>query len=229
VFTHTAHCLDALVARPAWIGADPPTRCILSFAVLSHDLGKPDTTHRAEKNGRERWVSPGHDRVGGPLAVALLERLGSPIEPREPVRLLVESHHVHLNWPPEGPADSAIRRLARKLAPATLDMLAAVMEADHLGRPPVISKKTERLINHLRAAAKRLAIAEKPPDSILRGRDLLAMGLAPGPTLGRILRAAFEAQLDGAFADPEAGRVWLRGYLKDVDATDDSPGDSAPD
>jgi len=39
---------------------------------------------------------------------------------------------------------------------------------------------------------------------------LLDLGIQPGPEMGIILKQAFEAQLDGEFADPEGGLTWLR-------------------
>jgi tRNA nucleotidyltransferase (CCA-adding enzyme) len=47
----------------------------------------------------------------------------------------------------------------------------------------------------------------------LQGRHLVARGLLPGKDFKRILDAAFEAQLDGSFADDAAGNAWLDAYL----------------
>ncbi len=44
--------------------------------------------------------------------------------------------------------------------------------------------------------AQALGIAHEPPEPLLRGRDLLGR-LDPGPHMGTLLRAAYEAQLDG--------------------------------
>lgn len=213
VFTHTGHCLDALISLPGYVNADLKTRETLSFAVLCHDLGKATTTERAEKQGVERWTSPGHDRAGGPLTETFLERLGSPIELRERVRNLVLSHHAHQSWPFEGPTDATVRRLARKLEPATIEELTIVMEADHQGRPPLLSEKTQIRIDRLRESARRLAVETKPPAAILLGRDLIALGKPPGPAFGPTLQAAFEAQLDGEFSNHEEGMTWLRRHV----------------
>jgi len=210
VFTHTGHCVDALVTFPAWQAAEPEVRRILMFAVLGHDFGKPATTTRALKHGAERWVSPGHAEAGGPLVDQFLERLGSPLEVRPSVRALVESHHAHLNFPPEGPTATAVRRIARRLAPATIDQLLVVMEADHRGRPPLLSENTERRMRQLREAAEQLAVASQAPQPILLGRDLIALGEKPGRHFAAILDAAFEAQLDGVFSNHVDGMAWLR-------------------
>ena len=54
------------------------------------------------------------------------------------------------------------------------------------------------------------------PKPILLGRHLVARGLKPGKDYKRILDTAFEAQLEGAFADEAAGCAWLDAYLAKV-------------
>jgi hypothetical protein len=59
---------------------------------------------------------------------------------------------------------------------------------------------------------KQLDVALRPPAPILRGRDLVALGVPPGPEIGRVLQAVYERQLDGAVttlaeAQAEARRV----------------------
>ena len=44
---------------------------------------------------------------------------------------------------------------------------------------------------------------------VIQGRDLIAMGMEPGPEFGSILKRAYEAQLDGIFFDREGGMKYL--------------------
>ena len=85
-------------------------------------------------------------------------------------------------------------------------LLGLVMEADHSGRPP--------LAPHMPVAATKLvALMEQEAGRskpLLMGRHLLELGLKPSPALGALLQEAFEAQLDGAFADVAEGIAWLR-------------------
>ena len=212
VFNHTRHCLDALVALDDWeIQRHSP---VLIFAVLSHDFGKPTTTVRAEKEGVLRWRSPGHAAASGPLAVTFLRRIGAPLALDAPVRLLVENHHAHDrgNTPF---TDSALRRLANRLKPATVEELAAVMRADNNGRPPGVFPETHARIDELLRRTHELALASSAPKPLLLGRHLLPRGLKPGPDFKRVLDAAFEAQLDGTFADEASGLVWLDHFLRE--------------
>lgn len=213
VLVHTGHCLDALVGLPAWSQGPVETRRILSLSVLAHDFGKATTTKQARKRGQIRWVSPEHEAAGGPLAESFLHRIGAPLDLVERVRLLVVNHLLHHHGPLEL-RDTAVRRLARKIAPATLDELIAVMQADHLGRPPLISQQTVQRLELLRASAHRLAVEHAAPKPIVLGRHLIALGLSPGPSFTPALEAAFESQLDGAFDDEAGGIEWMKNYLR---------------
>jgi tRNA nucleotidyltransferase/poly(A) polymerase len=51
---------------------------------------------------------------------------------------------------------------------------------------------------------------EIKPQPLIRGRDLLALGLEPGPRLGEILDAVSEAQLDGTLTTGEQALAWVR-------------------
>ena len=213
VFVHTGHCLDAVVGFESWRKGTPAGRRLLSLAVLAHDFGKAGTTKQAERRGKLRWTSPEHEAAGGPLAESFLQRIGAPLEIIEYVRPLVVNHLLHHDGPAQY-RDTTVRRLARKIAPATLDDLMAVMRADHLGRPPLVSAETEKRLGFLRAAAQRLALEHTAPKPIILGRHLIALGRSPGPEFKPALDAAFESQLDGAFTDETGGIDWLKSYLR---------------
>ena len=213
VWQHTLHCVDSLAAMEEWRAAAPAKRRDLMLAVLAHDFGKTVTTERAEKNGVLRWVSPRHETEGGKLAATFLERIGAPNATRSFVIPLVENHLFHIHTQ-DAPSPGAIRRLARRLAPASIDDLCLVMLADARGRPP----RTERNppgIESLREGARKLEIDARAPKPILQGRHLMAEGLKPGPHFREILDTLFEAQLDGAFSNEEEALRYLHRFLAD--------------
>ncbi len=213
VFVHTGLCLDALVRQPGWRDADAATRRTLTFAVLAHDFGKATTTQHAERQGQLRWISPGHEAAGGPIAEVFLRRIDAPHDLLGLVPPLVVNHLAHHHGQTDF-HDNAVRRLARRLAPATIDQLITVMLADHYGRPPLESAGTMARIVQLRDAAQRLALQDSAPKPLLLGRHLQKAGLAPGPKFKPILASAYEAQLDGAFTDEPGAVVWLEKHLR---------------
>lgn len=213
VFIHTGHCLDALVGLESWREGTPAIRRRLSFAVLAHDFGKAVTTKQALRHGRLRWTSAEHEAAGGPLAETFLQRIAAPLEVIEYVRPLVVNHLLRHDGAAEY-RDTTVRRLARKIEPATLDDLMAVMRSDHLGRPPLVSVETEKRLGFFRIAAQRLALEHTAPKPIILGRHLIALGFKPGPSFKKALDAAFESQLDGAFHDEPGGLDWMKNYLR---------------
>ncbi|MBQ0031906.1 MAG: polynucleotide adenylyltransferase, partial [bacterium] len=83
-----------------------------------------------------------------------------------------------------------------------------VAAADDAGRPPFPSEPEP--LQWLAREAERLRVADSAPKPIVQGRDLIALGMKPGVEFGRILKAAYEAQLDGAFGDLEGGVEYVR-------------------
>lgn len=192
VWTHTLLAVDRATAELAEL--DPPRALTVMLATLCHDLGKPPTTAFTEG----RWRSRGHEEAGVAPTEQLLDRwnvhswLGYDV--REQVKALV-AHHLKPGQLYEDRArvsDGAIRRLAHKCEP---QLLYHVARADCLGRtgdfPPVAM---EWFLSRVR----ELNVAVRPPEPLLRGRDVLALGLAPGPEVGRVMKAIYERQLDGA-------------------------------
>ena len=204
VWTHTGHCLDALVELSDWAEKTDEERWVLMFATLLHDTGKTNTTSRQMRDGRERIVSPGHESLGADLAQRFLIRLGVMESITRKVIPLVANHMIG----GVEPTPRALRRLANRLAPATVKELTELMTADASGRPP-LPRRVPTSAGILLAKAAELALVEKAPQPILMGRHLLERGWKPGPCLGEVLRAAFEAQLDGDFADLDGALEWV--------------------
>lgn len=207
VLTHTAHCLDALVGLDGWREAAEPDRVVASLAVLMHDAGKATTTRTTLREGRTRIVSPGHDQEGLPLAESFLARIQAPRHVVERVLPLVANHMAHLHEVSE----RAVRRLARRLQPETIEHLCVLMTADAFGRPP-LPREIPTGVRRLSEIAGKLALADAAPRPILLGRHLLALGYPPGPGVGRWTTAAFEAQLDGQFGDLKGAHAWLAAH-----------------
>ena len=209
VWTHTLLVVDALAGRPGWRAMDERTRGVLMLAALLHDAGKATHTQREWRDGRERVVSPGHDLAGVPMAGTFLERLGMPNEVKERVPPLVANHMAHL----ASPTARTVRRLALRLAPATIAELCELMTADASGRPPRPAGEPDS-VRALRSRASELALETTAPRPIVLGRHLVARGWRPGPQFKGILERAFLAQLEGEFEDEPGGLQWLDAELR---------------
>jgi tRNA nucleotidyltransferase (CCA-adding enzyme) len=212
VWTHTLQVVDEAAGLRDDLCADRPRALTVMLAALLHDIGKPATTFRDPKDGHVR--SPGHEEAGVAPAATLLDRwnvhslLGYDV--RAQVLALV-AHHLkpgELYKERERVSDGAIRRLARKCEP---DLLYRVARADCLGRRP--GRFEPVAMEWFRDKVRALDVAVKPPAPLLRGRELLELGMSPGPEVGRILQAVYERQLDGAVTTVDEAREEARRLL----------------
>jgi tRNA nucleotidyltransferase (CCA-adding enzyme) len=213
VGTHTMFVLDqaARIARRDQLDID--AHAVLLFASLAHDFAKPATTERREKDGRLRWTSWGHEAAGGPMARRFLERIGIKSAIVDQVVPLVENHLAHHSIGQEI-TPRAVRRLAIRLAPASIAQLIRVIEADASGRPPLTPGLPPAAARIL-AAAEAEAVNSRPQTPLILGRHVLPyFDDRPGVHIGEVTNAAYEAQADGAFSTEDEALQWLRSYME---------------
>ena len=94
--------------------------------------------------------------------------------------------------------------MASAAAGVAPDLLESVARADHLGRTTA-DARARRFPAGDRFLAKlaELELRHAPPSDVVRGRHLLARGLAPGPELGVLLERCREIQDETGSTDPE--------------------------
>jgi tRNA nucleotidyltransferase (CCA-adding enzyme) len=201
VWTHTCLVVDQAAARKD--GFSYPEQVSLMLGALLHDVGKPVVT--AVVDGRIR--SPGHESAGVPLATGLLDAWhlhtldGYPV--RAQVLALVAWHMLPGAWKKasEPVSDGAFRRLARKV---DMVLLARLADADCNGRTGHFDCSFGQWFL---GRVEALGVEHAAPAPLLLGRHLIALGVAPGPRMGDILRAVYEQQLDGTVATVEDAQL----------------------
>jgi tRNA nucleotidyltransferase (CCA-adding enzyme) len=194
VWVHTLLVVDE--ARKRIDDLPYPQQVAVMLGALCHDLGKPPTT--AFIDGRIRSLN--HEEEGVAPANALLDRLNVHSLQGYDVRrevLGMVAHHLKPGMfakadPPVG--DGAFRRLAQKV---DLELLARVAKADCEGRGGGFDCSA---MDWFVARARELGVEHAPPDPLVKGRHLLALGAAPGPAIGEVLRQVYERQLEGSVA-----------------------------
>jgi tRNA nucleotidyltransferase (CCA-adding enzyme) len=211
---HTGLVLDAAARVAGRDGLEGDARAVLLFAALCHDFAKATTTILRPRDGRMRWSAYGHEIEGGPMARTFLERIGIKNAIVEQVEPLVESHMVTTSIGRQ-PTARAVRRLAMRLAPASIAQLLRVIEADYSGRPPLPQGLPEGAAR-IKEIAENQAVQEGPQAPWILGRHVLPYfdGRA-GTHIGEVTRAAYEAQADGEFSTEAEAFVWLERYMKE--------------
>lgn len=211
VWTHTLQVVDEAAGLLDGLEDDRPRQLAVMLGALCHDLGKPPTTKL--EDGRVR--SRGHEEAGLPPTASLLDRWNvhtlSGYDVRGQVLSLVAQHLKpgQLYDDRERVSDGAIRRLAKKCEP---DLLYRVARADCLGRRP--GRFEPVAMEWFKERVHSLDVAVRPPEPLLKGRDLIGLGMTPGPGIGRVLRAVYELQLDGKVASLEDARERARRMLE---------------
>lgn len=199
VWVHTLMVVDE--ARRRIADLDRARQVTVMLGALLHDAGKPLTTTMIE--GRIRSMD--HEQAGVAPATTMLDRLNihamAGFDVRKHVLGIVAHHLKPLAFsktsPPAG--EGAFRRLAQKV---DLELLARVAKSDCLGRTGAFECSG---IDWFNERARALGVEHAPPEPLVKGRHLLAIGIPPGPEMGDLLRRIYERQLDGEITSVDEG------------------------
>ena len=200
VFGALAPALATVLAEP--LGDELTRGEGLRFAALLHDVGKPPT-RAVRPDGRPTFF--GHDAEGAGLVESLCRRLRTSERVRSFLSA-VTRHHLRLGFlVHERPLSRrVVFRYLRATEPVQVEVT-VLSCADRLATRggdagPAIAKHLE-LAREMMEDALRWR-AEGPPAPPLRGDELAeALGLRPGPEIGRLLaeleEAAYAGELSG--------------------------------
>ncbi len=169
----------------------------LVFSVLLHDVAKP-VTATVDETGRIRFNA--HDRIGAEMTEQIMERLRFSRAEIDATVEMVRQHMVFKDVP-----RMRVAKLKRFMARPTF------AEELELHRVDCASSH-QMLDNYDFLLRKREEFANEPiiPLPLVRGDDLIAFGLKPGPKFGEILEAVETQQLEGALRTREEALKWVK-------------------
>lgn len=186
VWIHTCLALEKLPSRPSFE---------LALGTLLHDVGKPPTFRVAV----DRIRFDGHVELGAEMAAGICGRLRLSRASTERVVALVRDHLIFKDVPQMRPA-----RLRRLMAEPHFDELMVLYKADCAACHGMLTA-----LPVIRLMRRRLAKDALIPAALLRGEDVLALGVAAGPGIGALLREAADLQLEDGLATREEALAWL--------------------
>lgn len=178
VWEHTARAVAAVKPQP-----------VLRYAMLLHDIGKPET-FSLDEEGRGHFY--GHWRRSVPLAQAALERLRVDNRSKETILTLVERHDCELIL-----SERSVRRNLARYGEEILRLLLEVKRADNLAQAEAyrdrqtLIRQWEDLLELVLAQGACFSLKQLA----VKGGDLTALGLR-GPAVGRALEALLELVID---------------------------------
>lgn len=180
VFVHTKLCLDKMATKPD---------SVLAWSVLLHDIGKPPTMYIAA----DRVRFNNHDKVGAEMSRELLRRLKASNALIDAVSACVDNHMNFMNVT-RMRLSTLKKFLSRSTILDELELHYADCMASHGGIDNYYFVK-EKL--------DTMEIGVIKPSPFIGGKDLIALGLKPGPLFGEILDTVYDLQLEEKISGKE--------------------------
>ena len=185
VFTHTSFVVEG-------VGDD----LALRWAALLHDGGKPAAFTMDEK-GQGHFK--GHAHISAEIADSVLHRLKAPTALREEVVLLIKQHMTPLE-----PDKRILRRRLGQYGKETVYKMLALQKADFAGKGVVDSDpqfaQVEALLDEILAEEACFSLK----DLAVNGQDLIKLGFAPGPAIGKCMASLLEQVMDEKLPNEKA-------------------------
>jgi len=204
VWAHTQLTVDQAKRLARVAGLDEPPTLALLLAALFHDLGKAGTTRWEFKRGRMSVTSNGHDIRSERLVRKVFDRFKifswNGYDLRRMVPLLIRTHHRagELWSNRKSVTRKAFSRLAAEVR-GEIELLVLLDAADRTGRRARAVRGLDREARWLRAKFDELGVNRETIKPLLLGRDLIGLGVPPGPEMGRLLKELYQQQLDSVF------------------------------
>ena len=187
---------------------------LMKLAALLHDIGKPCARQIDPAGGK--IIFHGHDQIGREIITEITRRLKMSKQDMEYLQILVGEHMHILNlYHPDVRAKTCIKWF-RKLADNIIPLLIMEM-ADIMSTCGPLSGKTKRddLILWLKKMVCDYYREIKPiieRKDLISGRDLIALGMKPGPAMGRVLKYIRNAQDKGLIKNQNEALVLAKKY-----------------
>ena len=198
VYKHTCIMLEMLSKPELYAEGGEEVSVELALSVLLHDIGKPATYTYDEADQRIRFN--GHDGVGAEMSEEILRRLKYPNDTIEDVRVMVANHmnFMHVQ-------QMKVSKLKRFMSRETFEQEMELHRVDCAS-----SNGFTDNYNFLLEKGEEFANEPLIPDPLVMGRDLIAMGMKPGPGFKKILTAVETEQLEGRLQEREQALEWVR-------------------
>lgn len=171
---------------------------LLPWTVLLHDIAKPVTAEKDAQSGAIHFY--GHEKVGATMAEEVLGRLRFPRKQIEEIAACVRQHMQFKDV--RQMRKATLRRLLlRETFPLELELHKLDCLGSHgsLEHYDFLLEQTDEL---------RKMPTIRPP--LLTGKDLIALGMKPGPAMGTLLAEIREKQLAEELKTPRQAKIWAK-------------------
>jgi tRNA nucleotidyltransferase (CCA-adding enzyme) len=220
VWHHTKLTVDQAKRLAHSFGFNPPKTLALLLAALYHDVGKPETAQWEFKKGRMIITNNRHDILSEKITKKAFDRFRihswNGYNLRKAVLSLIKCHHraSELWQNREVITKKAFNRLAADVD-GEIELLACLDAADRAGRVERPVQGLDREGKWLLRKFDELNVSKETIRPLIMGRDLIELGVSPGPKMGRILKKLYQFQLDNEFETKEDGLKLAKKVIKE--------------
>lgn len=164
---------------------------VLRLTMLLHDMGKP-ACRTIDPEGIDHFK--GHGEVSARMAEEILRRLRMDHDTIQKVSKLTRYH----DWRVE-PAERNVRRAVNRMGRELFPLLLKVQTADTLAQSRWYREEKLDRIRKVQQVYRKI-LEENQCVSLkelaITGKDLIGLGMKPGPAIGEVLSGALEQVLE---------------------------------
>lgn len=173
----------------------------LAYAVLLHDIGKPATKSIGPgRDGKPRIRFDGHACKSAQIAEKILKRFRVPNKEQKHILQAIKDHMRFIDIPQWRKATKR-KLVGSETFPLELELHRVDCAGSH-----------SDLTNYKLLLEFQQKMADEPvlPDPWITGRNLIELGLTPGPQFKEMLDRAYQRQMNEESPDKENLLIWLK-------------------
>jgi tRNA nucleotidyltransferase (CCA-adding enzyme) len=210
VWAHTLITVDQSRRLASRFRLNEQKTLTLVLAALFHDVGKPETAQWEFKRGRMVITNNGHDIASSKIVKKTLDRLKifswNGYNLRKMIPLLIRCHHRASElWQNQDIiTKKAFNRLAADVE-GEIELMVYLDAADRAGRSDKPIQGLDKEGRWLLKKFEELNVSKETIKPLIMGRDLIKIGVSPGPPMGKLLNQLYQMQLDNEFETREKG------------------------
>ena len=198
VFEHTVLMLNLMAEEKRHATYTPRE---LTYTLLLHDIGKPSTASIGPgTDGEPRIRFDGHATVSAEMAEEILTRLKLPNKEKQHIIEAIRGHMRFIDV-----QKMRVAKLRKMIGAETFDLEMELHRLDCLGSHEMLDN-----YDFLNCYVEEMVNEPILPDPWLCGHDLIDMGIKEGRLIGKILKEAYDAQMEDQFADRDELLEWIR-------------------
>ncbi len=185
----------------------------VGYAFLFHDLGKAHTFSYDEQKEVVHFFY--HERFSQEIASGIMEKLRFSTHEIKTILAIIKSHMRIFLISNNESTEKAIRRLVYKMGDLTPSLILHTL-CDMYGSSGGIDNPSTEMVKKrceeiMRAYNKSL---EEPLPRLINGSDLIGLGFAQGPSIGKCLNNIREKQIAGEMTDRDQAFAYAQTFLE---------------